>query len=500
MGGRCSRKNDFGRRSLKLFSRKFFFEFEYTYLCEQINHSLLQFMTRVIKIKKGLDLNLKGKSQAIEKSAVRSQRYTIYPDDFPGFIPKVAVKQGDAVLAGTPLLFDKNRPELKVVSPVGGTVEAINRGEKRKLLSIVILADGKNEYVDFGKKILRDLSPEAIKSALAEAGIFAFIKQRPYDVLANPNDTPRDIFVSGFYSAPLAPDTDFILEGQEADFQTGLDALAALTSGKVYLGVSVATKAECLKNARNVETVTFEGPHPAGNVGVQINHIRPVNKGETVWTINPAHLLFIGRLFNTGRADFSLRVALSGSEVKENERAYYPMLPGACIEEWVKNRTEQKTAHLRYISGNVLTGTQIASNGSLHACDNQLTIIPEGDETHDFLGWITPGLNTFSVNHSYPAFLINALTKKEYTLDARIKGGRRAMIMSNEWDKVFPMDILPEFLIRAILSSDIEKMENLGIYEVAPEDFALCEFADASKMELQAIVRQGLDWLRKEMS
>jgi Na+-transporting NADH:ubiquinone oxidoreductase subunit A len=455
-------------------------------------------MTQVIKIKKGLDLNLKGKSQAIKKSAVQSQCYTIFPDDFQGFVPKVAVKQGDEVLAGTPLLFDKNRPEVKVVSPVSGRVEAINRGEKRKLLSIVILADGKNEYVDFGKKTLRDLSPEAIKSTLAEAGIFAFIKQRPYDILANPNDTPRDIFVSGFYSAPLAPDSNFIMEDQEADFQTGLDVLAALTSGKVYLSISNTTKATCLKNARNVEIVTFEGPHPVGNVGVQINHIRPVNKGDTVWTVDLAHVLFIGRLFNTGHADFSRWVALTGSEVKEDARAYYLMLPGVCIEEWVKDRTGRKTMHLRYISGNVLTGTQIASNGSLHIYDNQVTIIPEGDETHEFLGWIAPGFNTFSVNRSYPAFLINALAKKEYTIDARIKGGRRAMIMSNEWDKVFPMDILPEFLIRAILALDIEKMENLGIYEVAPEDFALCEFVDTSKMELQAIVRQGLDWLYKE--
>jgi Na+-transporting NADH:ubiquinone oxidoreductase subunit A len=454
-------------------------------------------MAQVIRIKKGLDINLKGKPQAVTRQAVSSREYTIYPDDFPGFIPKAAVKPGDKTLAGTAVLFDKNRPGIKVAAPVSGEIVAVNRGEKRKLLSIVIRADEKQEHEHFGEKDVKSLSPEAIKQALAGAGIFAFIRQRPYDRVADPNDTPRDIFVTGFYSAPLAPDTNYTLDGEETDFQTGLDALTLLTSGKVYLGIHASTQVPCLKNARNVETVLFEGPHPAGNVGVQINHIRPVNKGETVWTLHPESVLYIGRLFNRGIADFTRQVALTGSEVNEADRAYYPMLPGVCIENLVKNRTG-RPEHLRFISGNVLTGTRIAPNGSLHACDNQLTVIPEGDDTHDFFGWIKPGFRQFSVSRTYPAFLVQALTKKEYTIDARIKGGRRAMIMSNEWEKVFPMDILPEFLIRAILAGNIDNMENLGIYEVAPEDFALCEFVDTSKMELQAIVRQGLDLIYKE--
>ena len=455
-------------------------------------------MARIIKIKKGLDIHLKGKPQAIKKQTVVSQDYTLFPDDFQGFVPKIAVKQGDKVQVGTPVLFDKNRPEIKVVSPVSGEVLAVNRGEKRKLLSIVIRSDGKNAADHLGKKEIKSLSPEMIKSMLAEAGIMVFIRQRPYDIIANPNDTPRDIFVPGFYSTPLAPDLDFILENEEDDFQTGLDALAAITSGKVYLGISKATRNDCLKNARNVETVVFEGPHPAGNAGVQANHIRPVGKGEIIWTVNPAHVLFIGRLFNKGVIDFSRWVALTGSEIKPEERACYSMLPGTNIGEWIKDRTTANK-HLRYISGNVLTGTSVPHDGSLHAYDNQLTVIPEGDETHEFIGWMMPGFNKFSANRSFPAFLLNLFSKKEYTIDARIKGGRRAMIMANEWDKVFPMDILPEYLIRAILTSDVEKMENLGIYEVAPEDFALCEFVDTSKMELQEIVRKGLDWLFAEM-
>jgi Na+-transporting NADH:ubiquinone oxidoreductase subunit A len=457
-------------------------------------------MAQVIKIKKGLDINLKGRPQAVKKQMVLPDIYTLFPNDFHGFVPKVAVKQGDRVKVGTPVLFDKNRPEIKIVSPVSGEVLSINRGEKRKLLSIVIRSNGRNTNGMIRKKDVKSFTSEAIKSMLAEAGILAYIRQRPYDIIADPKDTPRDIFIPGFYSAPLTPDLDFILEGQEEDFQTGLDALTALTSGKVYLGIRPSTQNTCLTNAKNVEIVTFDGPHPAGNAGVQANHIKPVGKGEVIWTVDPAFVLFIGRYFNKGVVDFSRWVSLTGSEIKPEGRAYYSMLPGAGIEELIKNCTETGMS-LRYISGNVLTGTLMPPAGSLHAFDNQITVIPEGDQTHELFGWMTPGFNKFSVSRTFPTFIASLLSKnkKEYTIDARLRGGRRAMIMSDEWDKVFPMDILPEFLIRAIIASDVEKMENLGIYEVAPEDFALCEFVDTSKMELQVLVRQGLDWLYKEM-
>lgn len=456
-------------------------------------------MAQVIKIKKGLDINLKGKPEEVIKKTITSSFYIVYPDDFPGLTPKVSVKPGDQVLAGTPVLFDKNRPDIKIVSPVSGEIHAVNRGEKRRLISIVIQANQENEYKDFGKKSLHGMSAESIKLALAEAGILSCIKQRPYDIIANPADSPRDIFVPGFYSAPLAPNIDFILKDQDTDFQTGLDALAAISTGKVYLGIRNTTQAACLKNAKNVEIVTFDGPHPAGNVGVQINQIKPVNKGEIVWTVDPSCVLFIGRFFNKGVVDLSRLIALTGSEVNEKDRLYYQLLPGTEIATLIKGKVSEHT-HLRYISGDVLTGTQIGLEDGLHAYHNQITVIPEGDTTHEFAGWAMPGLKKFSVSKSYPAFLIKALSHKEYEIDARIQGGRRAMIMANEWDKVFPMDILPEFLVRAIIAMDIDKMENLGIYEVAPEDFALCEFVDTSKMELQKIVRQGLDWLNKEMS
>ena len=456
-------------------------------------------MSRNIRIKRGLDINLEGKPQEQIKWTIVSSCYSVFPEDYPGFSPKLAIKAGDKVSAGDPIFYDKNRPDIKVVSPVSGEIAAVNRGEKRKLLNVTIQADDKKAYKDFGKKEnLSSMSPATIRLILAEAGMMALIRQRPYAVVADPKDTPRDIFVPGFYSAPLSPDLDFVLKGQEADFQTGLNALSVVTEGKVYVGIRNTTKAACLLQAKNVEIVRFEGPHPAGNASVQINRIKPVNKGEVVWTVDPMVVVYIGRLFNKGIVDLTRLVAFTGSEVNPDARAYYPMLPGASVERLVKSSVTEYM-DLRFISGNILTGTRIAANGSLHAGDNQVTVIPEGSETHELAGWIMPRFDDFSVSKTYPAFLLEKLFKKKYVLDARIKGGRRAMIMSNEWDKVFPMDIFPEFLIRAIIAFDIDKMENLGIYEVAPEDFALCEFVDTSKMELQRIVRTGLDLLYKEM-
>ncbi len=456
-------------------------------------------MVQVIKITKGLDIKLTGKPEGMTLESAKSYHYVIFPDDFPGFSPKVAVKQGDIVSAGTPVLYDKNNPDIKIVSPVSGEIIDVNRGEKRKLLNIVVSADQEIKYHDFGRKNINGLAVELIKQQLCDSGIFPFIRQRPYGYGANPSDTPRDIFVSGIYSAPLAPSLDLILKGQETDFQTGLDVLAKLTSGKVYLGLRPDCTTPALKDAKNVEKIHFEGPHPVGNVGVQINHIKPINKGEIVWTINPADILFIGRLFNNGIADFTRLVALGGSEVKKT--GYYQMLPGASIKKLIENNTSENKI-LRYISGNVLTGTEtteIDNERYLHAFDNQVTVIPEGTETSEFFGWASVGFNKFSNSCTFPSKIINKLIKREYVLDARIKGGKRAMIMSNEYDKVFPMDILPEFLLKAIIAFDIDKMENLGIYEVIPEDFALCEFVDTSKIELQSIVRKGLDLLYNEM-
>ncbi|MDR1737801.1 MAG: Na(+)-translocating NADH-quinone reductase subunit A [Candidatus Symbiothrix sp.] len=450
-------------------------------------------MAKIIKIRQGLNIPLQGSAQRIKRHYDDSEHYTIYPDDYSGLSPKVAVKAGDSVKAGSPVMYDKNYPELKIVSPVSGSVLAVNRGEKRKLMSIEITADTTQQSLNFDLKKAVNL-----KAVLAESGLLALFKQRPYDRIVNPADTPRDIFVSAFDTAPLAPDLHYIINEDIADFEMGLTILSKLTANKVYVGLS-ADNQQQYQTPDNVVYYTFKGVHPAGNVGVQINHIQAINKGETVWTVAPQDVLTIGRTYRSGKVDLTRWVALTGSEVKADDLAYYALLPGADLSKLFAKTISNQHETKRYISGNVLTGTQITATGSLHAFDSQITVIPEGSETHELLGWAMPRFGQFSVSRSYPAaWLFNRI--KKYSIDARIKGGKRAMIMSNEWDKVFPMDILPEFLIRAILAQDIDKMEELGIYEVAPEDFALCEFVDTSKMELQKIVREGLDMLYKEMN
>ncbi|MDR1980107.1 MAG: Na(+)-translocating NADH-quinone reductase subunit A [Tannerellaceae bacterium] len=450
-------------------------------------------MAHVIKIKKGLDIHLKGKALDVLLTGGKSDSYAIVPGCYDGILPKVVAKAGDKVKAGSVLLYDKNHPEIKFVSPVSGEVTAINRGEKRKVLSVVVKPDAEILYEDFGKKKVSSLTREAIREAILQAGLWPFIKQRPYDIVASPAETPRDIFVSTFYSAPLAPNFDFIIKGQEADFQTGLEALSRLTKGKVYVGIKNGSSLK----VSGVETVSVEGPHPAGNAGVLINHTKPVNKGEVVWTIRPDDVILIGRLFNKGIADFSRLVAITGSET--TERGYIKTIAGCTVKSLVKGKLlSSGDGEVRIISGNVLTGKKVEEEDYLGAYDNQITAIPEGGGTHEFLGWAMPGLDKYSAGRTFLSWLIGK--KKEYRIDARTKGGKRAMIMSNEYDRVFPMDIFPEYLLKAIISFDIDKMENLGIYEVAPEDFALCEFVDTSKIEIQKIVRGGLDLLYREMN
>lgn len=449
-------------------------------------------MVKTIKLRKGLDINLRGKPSAELFEVPQADAYALMPDDFVGVTPKAVVKEGESVKAGTALFIDKNHPEVKFVSPVSGVVLGVDRGERRKILTIRVKPDKEQSYVDFGKKDVAKLTPDEVKLALMEAGIFGFIKQRPYDVVAEPENKPKAIFVSAFDSKPLAPDFDFILKGQEADFQTGIDALAKLAP--VYLGVSVKQHSSVLTNIQHATVTLFDGPHPAGNVGVQIHHVNPINKGEVVWTLGAEEVLFVGRLFNLGHVDFTRTIALTGSEVKSP--AYSKVILGTQLTSLLKNRiTDSKP--LRIIDGNVLTGRPVSDEAFLGAHSTQVTVIPEGSDVNEMFGWIMPRFKDFSVSRSYFSWLFGK--KKEYVLDARVKGGERHMIMSNEYDRVLPMDILPEFLIKAIIAGDIDRMEALGIYEVAPEDFALCEFVDSSKLELQHLVREGLDALRAEM-
>jgi Na+-transporting NADH:ubiquinone oxidoreductase subunit A len=444
-------------------------------------------MANVIKLRKGLDINLQGKAEEKRIELKSNGQYALVPDDFEGVVPKVVVKEGDKVKAGDALFVNKQYPEVKFASPVSGTVREVVRGERRKVLCIRVEADAQQEQVDFGKKDVTKMDGKAVVDALLEAGIFGYINQLPYAVSTNPSQLPKAVFVSALRDMPLAADFEFEVKGQEGDFQAGLTALSKIA--KTYLGCGVHSSFE---NYQNVEVTVFDGPCPAGNVGVQVNHLDPVNKGEVVWTVEPTVVLFIGRLFNTGKVNLRRTVALCCSEVKAP--AYVDMLVGEELSTLLSNSYDADH-HVRIINGNVLTGKVTTKEGFLGAHTSEITVIPEGDDADEFAGWIMPRFKQFSVNRSYFSWLCG---KKKYALDARVKGGERHMIMSGEYDRVLPMDIYGEYLIKAIIAGDIDRQEALGIYEVSPEDFALAEFVDSSKLELQRIVREGLNILRKE--
>ena len=441
-------------------------------------------MSKLIKLRKGLDVNLKGKA-ALETVSVKCPgEYALVPDDFTGMKPKVVVNEGDTVLAGDALFVDKKHPEVKFVSPVSGTVTLVERGDRRKLLSVRVKSDGKQQSREFDVK-------GDIKAVLMESGMFAFFRQRPYDVVANPEDKPKAIFVSAFNSMPLSQDFSYVVKGQEEEFKAGIKALSAIA--KVNLGINVAQSKTFLSDVPNCEVTVFDGPAPAGNVGVQINHVDPINKGEVVWTIAAEEVIFVGRLMKTGRVDLTRTIAVAGSEVKKP--AYATIKVGQKLDTLLQGQISDE-ASLRIINGNVMTGIKTSKDGYLAAHATEVNVIPEGDHADEFMGWIMPRFNTFSTHRSYLSWLFGK--KKEYVFDARVKGGERHMIMSGEYDKVFPMDIFAGYLIKAIITGDIDRQEALGIYEVAPEDFAIAEFVDSSKLELQRIVREGLDILRKE--
>lgn len=448
-------------------------------------------MANVIKIRKGLDINLKGKASTKFFEVKPSEEYALLPDDFHGVKAKVVVKPEEHVKAGGVLFVNKNNPEMKFVSPVSGVVSQVERGARRKVLSVRVTPDADQQYEVFETKKVENMTGEEVKELLLKTGLFAFLQQRPYDRVANPSETPRAIFVSGFDTKPLAADFEVVLKGEEANFQAGLTALSKMA--KTYLSISSKQTNTALTAAKDVEVNVFDGPHPAGNVGVQIHHLAPINKGEVVWTIGPEEVLFIGRLLSTGKVDLTKTIALVGSEVANP--SYCKVLLGAQLTNVFAGRVNLERP-LRYISGNALTGTQITANGFLGAKASEVTVILEGSDIHEAFGWIMPRLSDFSVSRSYFSWLRK---KHEFTMDARIKGGERHMIMSNEYDQVFPMDIYPEYLVKAIIAGDIDQMEALGIYEVIPEDFALCEFVDSSKLEVQRIVREGLDAMYLEM-
>lgn len=449
-------------------------------------------MANVIKIKRGLDINLVGEAPLRDLAGVHEDVYGIVPDHYPGFIPKLSVRVGDRVLAGSPVMYHKNCPDLKVSSPVSGEVVEIRRGEKRKILSIEVKADTSTQYHPYEVGAIAEMDRVQILQLLQSSGLLALIRQRPYDYVAVPTTAPRDIFVTACLTAPLAPDADYLLREDREHLQLGIDALCKLTSGAVYVGVPTGSR----WGLQNCQVYEVTGPHPAGNVGVLINHTKPVNKSEVVWTLSVTELALIGRFLRTGKVDMHKWVALVGSQL--STRGYVKVLPGTKLRKIVEGKLLEGETTKRIIDGDPLTGRMLDDEYLyLSPYTNQITVIPEGDQVHEMFGWAVPGFNKFSFGRTYPSFL---MPRRKYDIDARLRGGERPIILSNEYDRVFPFDIYPEYLIKAIISFDIDKMESLGIYEVAPEDFALCEFVDTSKLDLQYIVRKGLDELYKEMN
>ncbi len=450
-------------------------------------------MSTVIKLRKGLNIKLAGKAEKILLPEVPMARYGVRFADFPGLVARLEVQEGDRVMAGSVLFHDKSFPEIKYVSPVSGVVREVIRGEKRVLTEVVIDQDG-TDKIDFGAADPLSLSREEVKEKLLESGLWPVLRQRPYHIVARPSETPRDVFISAFDSAPLAPDLDFVMTNTHGGFlQAGINALTRLTDGKVHISQEAeGTRVAEMKNLQNVEFHRFSGPHPAGNVGVQIHHIAPVSKGEVVWTVDLQDVVAIGRLFSTGFHDREKIIALAGPAAQH--RKYYRIRPGASVSGILKGNLGE--GNLRIISGNVLTGKKISPEGSFGFYDNMVTVIPEGDY-HEFFGWATPGLKKFSY---WRTFVSKLLPAREYMMDTNMHGGHRAFVVTGHYENVLPMDIYPVHLLKAILAGDVELMENLGIYEVAEEDFALCEYIDPSKTEIQEIIRSGISLMIKEMN
>ena len=436
----------------------------------------------IIKLKKGYNLNLKGGiTDASIVDAPLAQSYAIVPDDFSGIVPRLEKKEGEHVAAGEAVYHDKANEAIKICSPVCGTVKEVRRGERRKIEAIIIEPDGGNDCAA--------IDTSDAKSALLNSGLWALLRQRPYDVVPSPDVTPRDIFVTCFDSAPLAADWKLFTDGNAEIIKKGIQALKSLTSGNVYLGCCPGNVID------SANTVVFDGPHPAGNAGIQAANIRPVNKGEVVWTTDIITVMRIGKLMTTGKVDFSTIVAVTGE--KATKPQLVKCIAGAPVASVVAGAVDVNDANTRIISGNVLTGTHIAASDYIRAPYRQITAIPNIAVEDEFMGWASVSPKKFSVYRSFTSWLFG--NRKAASFDAKINGGERAIVMAGEYDRMIPMDIYAEFLLKAIITFDIEKMEQLGIYEVAPEDFALAEYADTSKLELQSIVRNGLNRLRAEM-
>lgn len=455
--------------------------------------NLRELMSRKIRIKKGADIRLKGRPTQTVDAAASTATCAVQPPNYHGITPKLEVKEGSAVQAGSPLFFSKEAPAMKFLSPTSGKVKSIVRGAKRRILAVIVESDGKNDAVALDKIDVASASAEVIRKAMLSHGMFPFVEQRPFADVANPDDTPRSIHVSGFDSAPLAPDMEIVLKGRMEAFQNGIYALSALVGGNaIHLGIR--PEQTIYSGLKNVELTSFDGPHPAGNVGVQVHHTLPINKGETLWTMHAEDVANLGETLVSGVYTSKRTIAATGSE---HPHPRYLQTHLGCELSSLTNGMND--ASVRVISGNPLTGTHAAADGYLGGLDHQITLLPEGNDPKFLLtaGWLSPGLDKFSLSKSYPTWLMPK--SKEFVMDTNTGGEERAFVVTGQYEPVFPFDIYPVQLIKSIMANDIDAMEKLGIYEVAPEDFALCEYACTSKIDVQDIVREGLDNLKKEL-
>ena len=446
-----------------------------------------------VKISKGADIKLKGTADRVYANISQSKYYAVKPIDFHLLIPKLVVNIGDCVKTGDVVFYDKNSENIKFTSPVSGVVSDIVRGEKRKILAVIIESDSEIKYKEFPKRDLPSLNREQIIQDLLISGLWPVIRQRPFSTIANPNEHPKAIFISAFDSSPLAPDNDFIFHGDKDLFQLGLDIVSQLCHGTTHLNLDGnSNSAHVFTNAKGVQLNHIYGPHPSGNIGVQIHHVNPINKGDVIWYLSPQHVMSIAKFFRDGKCDFSKIIALTGPKVKKPR--YYRAIQGMSIEPMIKDNLID--GEKRFISGNVLTGTKINNDGNIGFYDFQISVITEGNYS-EFLGWLLPGFHKYSLSKAFFSWLSK---NKQYDLDSNTHGEERAFVMTGQYERYMPIDIFPVHLIKSILIEDIELMENLGIYEVDPEDFALCEFACTSKIPVQDIIRRGLDLIKKECS
>ncbi|MCA0151833.1 Na(+)-translocating NADH-quinone reductase subunit A [Winogradskyella vincentii] len=449
-------------------------------------------MSKDIRIKKGLDIKLVGEAEKATENAIISNFYSVRPEDFHSIIPKLVAKEGTRVKAGETLFYNKDIEAMKFVSPVSGEITEVQRGPRRRIDAIKITADKEQSYVEHGKF---DLSSDAdkVKAHLLESGCWAFIKQRPYDVVANPENSPKAIFISGYASAPLAADLDFTLKGKEVELQAAVDALAKLTDGGVHISIGKNSDSP-LAGLKNVSIYKVSGPHPSGNVGTLINKVNPINKGEVAWTVNAQDLVIIGELLLTGKFNAERVIAFAGSSVKKPR--YFKTKIGAEVSTMIYDNGVEKGANDRIISGNVLSGKQVAPDGNLDYYSNVITVIPEGDD-YEFFGWNKPVFNKISTSRALTFSWLNP--KKKYDLNTNTNGEHRAFVTTGTYEEVFPLDIYPMQILKACMYKDLDEMEALGMYEVAPEDFALTEFVCVSKQPHQKIIREGLDLMLKEI-